>query len=90
MGTLCLVRETNNSWQKDLACNKPREHSAVGACHATTRKIRNGPFRLLGSGYFECVVHYNGKVYRGISIDPLEATKRTFGLAGKREGADLR
>jgi hypothetical protein len=46
--------------------------------------------RMLGSGYFECVVHYSGQLYRGISIDPLEATKRAFGLAGKRGGAYLR
>ena len=58
------------------------------SCHHEKESERT--IRLLGSGYFECIVHYNGKVYRGISIDPLEATKRTFGLVGKREGADLR
>jgi hypothetical protein len=61
--------------------SKKKEHWTTVAVPA--RDIPD--VRSLGEGFFECIVHYRGQLFRGLARDRRGARSRALSLAGKSE-----
>jgi hypothetical protein len=65
---------------------KPRSSKKKENWTTVTVPARDIPdVRPLGEGFFECVLHYRGRLFRGLARDRRGARSRALSLEGKSE-----
>ena len=81
----------NGQITKGIPCTLktlPLGEFAIGEPTAL-RDITAPTLQPLGSGFWQCVIHARGRVFRGLSNDPEEAKARALTLSAAARGLGL-